>query len=146
VKFDAPLGVNGMGGIEVPFDVREAFGAGRVPVRGTIDGTPFRTTIVRMRGVWCFPVNRELREAAGVELGQQVAIELERDVEVRTVDVPDDLAAALDDGSRAFFDGLSYTSRKEYIRWITEAKRAETRTRRVAKAAALLRDGVRVPR
>jgi Bacteriocin-protection, YdeI or OmpD-Associated/Domain of unknown function (DUF1905) len=146
VRFEAELGLRGASGIEVPFDVREVFGAGRVPIRGTIDGAPFRTTIVRMRGSWCFPVNRELREAAGVEMGQRVTIELERDDEPRTVDLPNDLAAALDDQTRAFFDSVSYTSRKEYIRWIEDAKREETRVRRVAKAVELLRAGVREPR
>jgi uncharacterized protein YdeI (YjbR/CyaY-like superfamily) len=92
-------------------------------------------------------LNREVREAATVEPGQEVSVELERDDEPRTVEVPSDLAAALDADPvvRETFDGLSYTHRKEYVRWIEEAKRAETRTRRVEKSVEMLREGVKTP-
>ncbi|HEX3805553.1 MAG TPA: YdeI/OmpD-associated family protein [Gaiellaceae bacterium] len=144
MKFDAAVGEGGVG-IEVPFDVREVFGAGRVPVVAKLNGFAYRTTIVRMNGTWCFPVRREIREAAGVDLGERVTVELERDEAPREVDVPADLAAALDADARTFFESLSFTHRKEYVQWIESAKREETRTRRVAKAATMLREGVRTP-
>src|SRR5262245_21946148 len=90
-------------------------------------------------------LNREVREGTGVAPGERVEVELVADDEPRVVEVPPDLAAVLDDDLRAFFDSLSYTHRNEYVRWIEEAKREETRTARVEKAAAMLRDGVRTP-
>jgi uncharacterized protein YdeI (YjbR/CyaY-like superfamily) len=84
---------------------------------------------------------REIREGASVEAGDTVDVEIELDTEPRTVALPDDLAAALDEEARATFDRMAYTHRREYVEWITEAKRPETRTRRVAKAAELIRDG-----
>ena len=87
-------------------------------------------------GRYFLPVNRALREAAGAVAGERVVVELEPDDEPRVVDVPNDFLQALakDDATRAFFDGLSYTHRREYVEWIVEAKRAETRTRRIRKA------------
>jgi uncharacterized protein YdeI (YjbR/CyaY-like superfamily) len=74
-----------------------------------------------------------------------LTIDLERDDGARTVDLPGDLEAALDAPARATFDGLSYTHRREYVRWIEDAKREDTRRRRVAKAVAMLRTGVKTP-
>jgi Bacteriocin-protection, YdeI or OmpD-Associated/Domain of unknown function (DUF1905) len=129
--------------VEVPFDPREVFGTGRPPVRGTVNGFPFRTTLARRGGEWYMVVNRAVREGARAEAGQRVVVEMERDDEPRDVPVPDDLRAALagDDTARSYFEELPYSHRKEYVDWITEAKRAETRARRIAKAVGLLREG-----
>ncbi len=86
-----------------------------------------------------------MRAGAGVAPGDRVTVDLVLDEEERTVEVPDDLATALDADARAFFDALSYTHREEYVRWIEDAKRAETRHARVAKAVTMLRDRVRHP-
>jgi uncharacterized protein YdeI (YjbR/CyaY-like superfamily) len=86
-----------------------------------------------------------VREAAGVEAGDVLTIDLKRDDEERTVKLPGDLAAALDAPARASFDALSLTHRREYVQWIEEAKREQTRERRVAKAVVMLRDGVKTP-
>jgi uncharacterized protein YdeI (YjbR/CyaY-like superfamily) len=116
-------------------------------VRATVNGYTFRTTLLTMGGRALLGLNREVREAAEVEAGQQVSVELERDDEPRTVEVPSDLAAALeaDAALRETFEGLSYTHRKEYARWIEEAKREETRRRRVAKSVEMLREGIKTP-
>jgi uncharacterized protein YdeI (YjbR/CyaY-like superfamily) len=92
-------------------------------------------------------LNREVREAAGVEAGQELSVEIEPDDEPRMVEVPSDLAAALDSDPavRDTFDGLSHTHRKEYVRWVEKAKREETRTRRVEKSVEMLREGVKTP-
>ena len=74
-----------------------------------------------------------------------LTIDLERDEEERTVELPDDLEAALDAATRAKFDSLSFTHRREYVRWVEEAKREQTRERRVAKAVEMLRNGVKTP-
>jgi hypothetical protein len=133
--------------VEVPFDVKERFGRARAPVRGTIDGAAFRTTVAVYGGRYYLGFNEELRERAGIVIGDEVEVTLELDREPRTVDVPPALAAALekDSKAKAAFDGLSFTHRNEYARWIAEAKREETRTRRLEQAVAMLRDGVRHP-
>jgi hypothetical protein len=148
-RFDAvPEETRGGGTVVVvPFDVKEAFGSARPPVRATVNGYAFRTTIARMGSRSLLGLNREVREEAGVAAGQRVAVELQRDDEPRVVEVPPDLERALsaDREARVTFDGLSYTHRKEYVRWIEGAKREETRRQRVTKAVALLRDGVKTP-
>jgi Bacteriocin-protection, YdeI or OmpD-Associated/Domain of unknown function (DUF1905) len=138
----------GRGGhvVELPLDVPALFGAKRPPVRGTVNGAPFRSTIAVYGGRYLLGLNREVREAAGgVGAGDTVVIELERDDEERTVEVPDDLRAALDAELLAFFDSLPFTHRREYVEWIEEAKREETRRRRVEKTVELLRGHVRTP-
>jgi Bacteriocin-protection, YdeI or OmpD-Associated/Domain of unknown function (DUF1905) len=133
--------------VEVPFDVKQRFGRARAPVRGTIDGTDFRTTVAVYGNRYYIGFNKELRERAGIAIGDRVQVALELDREPRTVEVPPALAAALENDSkaRAVFEALSYTHRNEYARWIAEAKRDETRDRRVDKALAMLREGVRQP-
>ena len=100
-----------------------------------------------MGGRFILGLNRELREAARVAVGERVAVELELDDEPRVVEAPADLAAALDadPAVRAAFDRLSYTHRKEYVRWVEEAKREETRLSRIEKTVAMIRDGVKTP-
>jgi Bacteriocin-protection, YdeI or OmpD-Associated/Domain of unknown function (DUF1905) len=133
--------------VEVPFDVKERFGRARAPVRGTVDGADFRTTVAVYGGRYYLGFNRELRDRAGIAIGDTVDVALELDREPRTVDVPPELAAALgkDAQAKAAFESLSYSHRNEYARWIAEAKRDETRERRLEKAVAMLRDGARHP-
>jgi hypothetical protein len=118
-------------------------GAKRFPVVATVEGYTWRTTVARMRGEFLLGLSREVREGAGVEAGDTVDLELELDTQPREVDVPEALATALakDANARAAYEKLSYTHRKEYARWIAEAKRDETRERRVAKAIEQLRAG-----
>jgi hypothetical protein len=147
-RFKATLEQHGSGTVVVvPFDLREAFGSGRPPVRATVNGHTFRTSLFTMGGRALLGLNRGVREAARVEGGERVTVEVELDDEPRTVEVPDDLRAALEPEPelRAFFDSLSYTHRKEYVRWIEGAKRDETRSRRIAKAVEMLCEGVRTP-
>jgi hypothetical protein len=132
---------------ELPLDVPAVFGRARAPVRGTINGHPFRSTVAVYGGRYYLPVRRALREAAGVAAGEVVVVELESDDQPRTVDPPEDLAAALagDAEAKAAFDGLSFTHQREYAEWVAEARRAETRRRRVEQAVQMLRDGRRHP-
>jgi Bacteriocin-protection, YdeI or OmpD-Associated/Domain of unknown function (DUF1905) len=118
-------------------------GAKRFPVRATVAGHTWRGSVARMKGEFLLGLNREVREAAGVEAGDEVAVELALDAEERTVEVPPALAAALaaDPAAKALFDGLAYTHRKEFARWIAEAKKEDTRDRRVAKALEMLHAG-----
>jgi hypothetical protein len=132
-------------GFDLPFDPKAEFGKTRAPVRVTLNGHPFRTTVVAMGGRALIGLNKEVRRATGVAAGDRIEVEVELDDEPRTVEVPAELAAALDSETRAYFDALSYTHRKEYVRWIDEAKRDETRRSRVAKAAEMLRRRVTHP-
>jgi Bacteriocin-protection, YdeI or OmpD-Associated/Domain of unknown function (DUF1905) len=117
--------------VALPFDAKQRYGKARAPVRGTINGTAFRTTVAVYSGVQLIGFNKQLREPAAVEIGDEVAIELERDDEPREVDVPPELKAALAGNSEAgaVFSGLSYTHRREYAQWIAEAQRPQTRER-----------------
>ena len=123
-------------GFYFPFDTKEIFGTkARVPVRGTINGTEFRSSLAPMGGgCHIMPVNTKLRQSAGVKAGDIVKVVLERDDMLRTVETPTDLlkamrAAKLED----VWEKLNYTHRKEYVQAVEEAKREETRTRRIEK-------------
>jgi len=118
-------------------------GAKRFPVVATVNGHTWRTTIMRMGGEFVLGLSREVREAAGAQAGDEVGVTLELDEAPREVEVPAALAAALeaDPQARAAYERLSFTHRKEYARWIAEAKREQTRARRVAEAIEMLRAG-----
>jgi len=118
-------------------------GAKRFPVVATVDGYSWRTTVTRMRGEFMLGLNREVREGAGVEAGDTVEVVVELDSAPREVEVPEALGSALagDPAAKAAFEGMSYTHRREYARWIGEAKREDTRKRRIAQALEMLRQG-----
>ncbi len=127
--------------LQVPADAVAALGRGkRPPVKVSLNGYTYRTTIAVMGGVFMLPLSAEHREAAGVKAGDKVDITLELDTEPRTVTVPKDLAAALSKrrGAKAKFDALSYSARKEYVRQVESAKAQETRERRIAGIVAKL--------
>ena len=132
-------------GLAVPDEVVERLGAGKRPaVKVTIGDYTYRTTVAPMGGRSMVPLSAEHRSAAGVVAGDEIDVDIEADQEPRTVAVPADLGAALagDEQARTFFDGLSYSRRKEWVRWIEEAKRAETRADRIDKAVASLHAGI----
>jgi len=146
--FEGTLKQEGSGTLlEVPFDVRAAFGKARAPVRGTVNGHPFRTTVGVYGGRYFLGFRREIREAAGFGDGDRLSVVLELDDEPRTVELPAELEAVLaaDSEARAAFDRLSYTHRREYAEWVSGAKRDETRRARMERTAAMLRDGVKHP-
>ena len=147
-RFDALLEPFGpAAAVTLPFDPKAEWGKVRAPVRGTIDGYPFSTTVARYGGVDYLAFRREVREAAGIEVGAAVAIEVELDISERVVTVPEDLLAALTDGGvRETFDALSYTHRKEYVSWVEEAKRDDTRRTRIGRSVDMLREGVKTPK
>ena len=131
-------------GIQVPDDIVASLDGGkRAPVSVTIGGHTYRTTVTPMGGQFMIPLSAENRTAAGVAAGDEVDVGIELDTAPREVAVPDDLAAAVagDAAAQASFDGLSYTHRKEWVRWVEEAKRAETRTARIAKTVESLHAG-----
>jgi bifunctional DNA-binding transcriptional regulator/antitoxin component of YhaV-PrlF toxin-antitoxin module len=126
-------------GITVPFDVEEVFGAKRVPVVATINKAKYRGSVVRMGGRYMLGIPKEFRDRARIEAGNHIVVTLERDSDERSVDVPADFAKALKKaGLSERFDTMSYTHRKEHVRAIEEAKAAETRDRRIAKAIDMI--------
>lgn len=118
-------------------------GAKRFPVAATINGYTWRSTVVRMRGEFLLGLSKEVRAQAQVEAGDQVQVELELDLAERAVEVPPGLAEALarDSEASVAYGRLAYTHRKEFARWIEEAKREETRARRVTQALDMIRTG-----
>ena len=136
-------------GINVPFDVEKTFGTrGRVPVRGTLNGAPFRSSLFPMGGCHFMVVNRHLRAAAGVSGGETVPVTMERDTEERVITPPADFARALKTNkeAQATWDKLSYTHRREHVEHLEDAKKPETRQRRLEKSIALLAAGRKEPR
>ena len=122
-------------GITIPFDVKEVFGRMRVPVKVKINGAEYRSTVFHMGGKYMMVVPKRFREAAGVEGGEMITVEMERDTEARIVEPPEDLAQALDENpeAKASWEKLSYSHKREFAVAIEEAKRPETRERRVRR-------------
>jgi hypothetical protein len=112
----------------------------RVPVVATINGYAWRTSLSPMGGCHVLPVNGEVRKGAGVAGGDRVTVTLREDTEERTVDVPDDLAKALGTAKRrAAFDAMGFTHRKEWVRAVLDAKRPETRAKRITDCVAAMK-------
>jgi hypothetical protein len=133
-------------GLEIPAEVVDALGAGKKPpVRVTIGGHTYRSTVAVMGGRYLLPLSAENRAAAGVVAGDEVDVDAELDTEPREVAVPADLTAALegDDVAREAFERLPYSHRRRHVMAIEEAKTPETRRRRVTKALEMLREGRR---
>jgi hypothetical protein len=129
-------------GVEVPAEVVESLSGGRQPaVRVTIAGHTWRSTVASRSGRFLLGVSAENRAAAGVAAGDELDVEVEPDTAPREVAVPADLAEALDrePGLRPAFDSLSYTHRKEHVRALEDAKKPETRQRRLEKTLAAVR-------
>ena len=128
-------------GIRIPAEIITALGSGKKPkVRITLNSHTYRTTVAVVGGAFMLPVSAEIKQAAGVKGGDMVDAVLELDTEPRTVEVPDDLSAALslEPGAREKFDALSFSVRKEFVRQVESAKAPETRQRRIAGIAAKL--------
>jgi hypothetical protein len=145
-RFTAKLVARGPGGawcfMPIPFDVLAAFGGkGRVPVRGSMNGFPFRSSLMpEGDGTHSMAINKALQAGALAQPGDSVEIELERDVAERSVAVPAELEAELcrSDAARAAFDKLSYSHRKEYADWVAAGKKPETRLERARKALEMV--------
>ncbi|CAI9388854.1 YdeI/OmpD-associated family protein [Microbacterium sp. T2.11-28] len=127
-------------GIPVPADVVEGLGGGkRAAVVVTVNGYTYRSTLAVMGGRHLIPFSSDKRAASGIGGGDAITVDLELDTAPRTVDVPEDLAAALSAaGARAAFDALSPSARKAHVTSVETAKAAETRTRRIEAIASAL--------
>lgn len=133
-------------GIEVPPEVMASLGTGkRPPVRVTIAGHTYRSTVGSVGGKAMLPVSADNRAAAGVAAGSEVDVDIALDTEPREVSLPPDFAAALsgDEAAQQAFGRLSYSQQQRHVLSITSAKAAETRERRIATALAALRQDSR---
>lgn len=131
-------------GIAVPADVMEALDAGKKPaVTVSLEGHTYRSTVATVDGRPMIALSAANREAAGVAAGDEVDVEIGLDTAPRTVDVPADLAAALDaePEARRTFDGISNSNKKWHVLQVIDAKTDETRQRRIGKSVAMLREG-----
>lgn len=131
-------------GFRVPDDVVETLGKGkRPPVRVTINGYTYRSTVAVLGGEYMLGVSAENRAGAGVKGGDDIEVDLELDTSPREVSVPADFAAALDaePDARRTFDALSYSNRSWHVQQIEGAKSDETRQRRIIKSVDALREG-----
>ena len=131
-----------------PYDVEKEFGTrGRVPVKATFDGVPYTGSMIKYGAPQhMLGILKNIREKIGKGPGDIVEVTVETDEAERTVDVPPEFEKLLTKEKLwAVFDKLSYTHKKEYVRWITEAKREETRASRRTKSAEMLRAGVKTP-
>ncbi|TCO16821.1 uncharacterized protein DUF1905 [Kribbella steppae] len=140
--FEGIVVVNDGGGawVEVPGEVIAALGGGgRIPVQASFDGIAYRGSIASMGGCMALGLLKSIRTELGKGDGDPVTVTVERDTAERTVEVPADLAAALEEaGLRKAFDALSYSHRREHVNAINDAKKPETRARRITKALEML--------
>ncbi len=125
-------------GIEIPAAIIEALGGGKKPaVSLTVNGYAYRNTVAVMGGKYMVSFSSDHRAASGLKGGDAIEVDITLDTAPRTVDLPEDFAAALDAaGLRPAFDTLAPSHRKEHVRAIEDAKTAETRARRIEKAVA----------
>ena len=145
-RFTAVIQNAGGGGafVEVPFDVEATFGAKKPKVKAMIEGVPYRGVLTRMGTDYhMLIVLKGIREQIGKTFGDEVTVTVEPDTEPRLVEVPAELKKAfrMEKEAKAFFDKLSYTHQREYVMWINEAKREETRQSRIQKAIETLKKG-----
>ena len=149
-RFKATIqpGIGGGAGIIFPYDVEREFGSkAKVPVKSTLDGVPYTGSLIK-----CGPeghmlgVLKSIRQQIGKGPGDTIEVVLWKDEAERTVDVPAEFEGLMKkEDLLASFQVLSYSHRKEYCRWITEAKREETRHSRLQKSVEMLRAGVKTP-
>ena len=145
LKFSAKLVPAGPKGawcfLHFPFDIVKTFGTrARVPVAGTINGFPFRSSLSPMEGRHVMCINKTMQAGAKVKPGDTAYFVMVRDEQPRTVTVPAALRKVLaaNQAAKAVFKDLAYSHRKEYVDWINIAKKAETQQRRLEKLVAML--------
>jgi Domain of unknown function (DUF1905)/Bacteriocin-protection, YdeI or OmpD-Associated len=135
--------------VAVPINVEKFFGSrGQVKVKATFDGHPYRGVIANMgTGSHCIGVRKDVRKAIGKTIGDIVMVTIEEDLDERVLEITEDLRVFFKKNAHAreFFDTLSYTNRKEYVVWITSAKKQETREKRLLALLKKLHDKKKNP-
>ena len=133
--------------IPLTFDPKQVFGKARAPVKVTLNGYTYRSTIAAMGGPACVPLRKSNREAAGLEGGETVTVRLDLDTDKREVTPPTDFLRALKamPGALHRWRGLGYTHQREHVEAIEEAKKPETRARRIAAAMKMIQQTAKKP-
>ncbi len=135
--------------IEFPYDVEKEFGKkGQVKVVVTFDGIEYRGSLARMgHPCHCIGITQEIRKTLQKNPGDKIQVTVLEDLEPRIVEIPADFLAVLSKNPAAqnAFEKLSYTHQKEYVRWVTEAKKQETRNSRIQKGIEMLQKGTKTP-
>ena len=149
-KFKAAIqsGIGGGAGVVFPYDCEQELGTkASVPVKSTLDGIPYTGSLMKCGETsHMLGVLKSIRQQIGKGPGDTVEVVLWKDEEARTVEVPVEFQRLMTkEGILDSFERLSYTHRKEYCRWIAEAKKEETRLRRIGKAIEMLKGGVKTP-
>jgi hypothetical protein len=149
-KFKAKIEASDSGGAYVlfPYDIEKEFATkGQVPVKATFNGVPYSGSLVKYRHpLHMMGVLKSIREQIGKGPGDTVEVVIWRDEAVRTVEVPAQFEKLIrKEGLLPVFEKLSYTHRKEYCRWITDAKKEETQLKRLGKAIEMLKKGISTP-
>lgn len=144
--FKAVIQNAGGGGafVEVPFNVEKVLGSKRPKVKAMIEGVPYRGLLTRMGGSnHILIILKGIREQIGKTFGDEIKVSVEIDAEERVIIVPEELKRLFKSEklAKANFEKLSYTHQREYVRWINEAKKDETRQKRVAKTIEMLKQG-----
>jgi hypothetical protein len=146
IEFRGTIEDAGAGGafIEFPYSVEALFGVrGRVPVVATFDGIEYRGSMVKMGGAChIVPILKQIRTQLGKQIGDPIDVSVRLDAQPRVVEIPADLSLALAERPevRRAFDALSYSHRREYVIWIDDCKKLETRARRISRVVASLVD------
>ncbi len=149
-KFRAKIEASNGGGAYVlfPFDTEKEFAVrGKVPVKATLNGVPYAGSLMTCGSPHhMLAVSKAIREETGKRPGDMIDVEVWKDEAERSLEVPAFLLRRMrEEGLLPFFEGLSFTHRREYCRWVREAKKEETRLKRLEKAVEMLRMGVRTP-
>jgi hypothetical protein len=126
--------------IPLAFDPKTVFGKTRVPVKVTLNGYSYRSTITTIGGPPCIPLRRSHREAAGLQGDETLPVRLEFDTEKREITPPPDFVKALKSVASGWegWRALSYTHQREHVEAIEGAKRPETRARRIERALQMI--------
>jgi hypothetical protein len=132
---------DGTASFTLPFDTREVWGNAKVPVKVTINGYTWRSTVGNRGGIQYLVVNAAARRQAGVKAGDTVTIILEPDTEKRDIEIPIQLRKSLGAKLTEKLNRLSFSHKKEFVVWYSEAKKEDTRARRVEKMKAMLSEG-----
>ena len=133
--------------VEIPFDVEKEFGAKKVKVKAKFDGVDYRGSIVSMgQGCYMIGITKAIRNQIGKEAGDNIFVEVEKDEEVREIQLPEDFKNELEKNEEAlkFYNTLSYSAKRKYYQWITSAKKEETRQKRINEAVLKLESNIKL--
>lgn len=123
--------------VEIPFDVEEVYQQKRVKVKAIFDTIEYRGSLVKMKtDCHILGMPKAIREKLNKQIGDTVFVQLEKDEEVRVIELPSNFESMLHQNKDAlsFWKKLSHSNQKKYVNWITSAKKEETKLKRLTLA------------